>query len=334
MIDFACGIRGMGFSLPTTELPVAELASKAGLPDIVVQFAGARTVRQATPGESPSSLAIEAARRALDRADMTAADIDLVLWCGAAVPDHLMPTSAGLIHHALGCSHAQAFDVAQGCATMVTGLQVAHGLMALDPACRTALLAGGDTWGSFTLHHNADSVFFGDAGGALVVQASYPHLRPLSYHSLTRGDYYGLWTIDAGGACRPASAEALAEGAHIYRCQDPLTAHGPFKEEYVPSLVRTARVALLKAGVNPERIAFLSMVNANLRVLELTCDALGLSRERSSADYLVEYGHFGAPDVFFNIDLALNEGRIHAGDLVLLLTTGIGFFWVAAVLRC
>ena len=76
------------------------------------------------------------------------------------------------------------------------------------------------------------------------------------------------------------------------------------------------------------------MVNANLRVLQLALEALDIPEERSSADYLREYGHFGSQDVFFNLHQALGEGRLHPGEHALLVTTGIGFFWVSAVVRC
>jgi len=331
---FPCGIRGMGFHLPESELEVAQLAREAGVPDIVAQFAGAQTVRCADPHDTPTSLALRAASAALDRAGVDPAEVDLCIWCGAAVPDYLMPTSAGVIQDSLGCERAQAFDVAQGCSALLTGLQVAHGCMALDSGCRTAVLAAGDTWGAFTLHHNADSVFFGDGGGALVIQSGHSRLRPIAYHTLTRGRYRRIWMLEAGGACHPASSETLAQGRHLYRCTDPQTAHGEFKEIYVPTLVEVAGTALRKAGIGPDDVAFFSMVNANLRVLELVCTGLGIPVERSSADYLRTFGHLGSPDVFFNLDQALGQGRLSHGDLVLLLTTGIGFFWVAAVIRC
>ncbi|NLE74772.1 MAG: hypothetical protein GX604_09125 [Actinobacteria bacterium] len=334
MTLFPCGIRGMGFCLPDKKLEVAQLARAAGVPDIVAQFAGARTVRCAGPNDTPTSLALRAATMALDQAAVDPADVDLCIWCGAAVPDYLMPTSAGILQEGLGCGHAQAFDVAQGCSALLTGLQVAHGCMALDSGCRTALLAGGDTWGAFTLHHNADSVFFGDGGGAVVIQSGHPRLQPVAYHSLTRGRYHDIWMLQGGGARHPASPDTLAQGRHIYRCTDPQTAHGAFKEIYVPTLVQVARDALAKAGLEPSDVAFFSMVNANLRVLELVCAGLDIPVEMSSADYLQEFGHLGSPDVFFNLNRALSEGRIGPGDRVLLLTTGIGFFWVAAIIRC
>lgn len=334
MTVFPCGIRGLGFYLPEAELSVPALAQQAGLPDIVARFAGARTVRQADPSDTPSSLAILAARKALESAGVSAQDIDAVIWCGAAVPDYLMPTSAGLIQHALGIGHIQAFDVAQGCAAMLTALQVAHGLMALDSACRTVLVAGGDKWGAFTHHHNADSVFFGDAGGAFVLQAHHQSLQPIAYHTLTRGEYQPLWLLEAGGARTPASALTVAQGRHIYKCHDPATAHGAFKEIYVPTLVDVAKTTLTKAGLGVSDIAFFSMVNANLRVLELTSAGLGIPIERTSASYLEEFGHLGAPDVFFNVQRAIEDDRLQPGDHVLLLTTGIGFFWVSAVIKC
>jgi 3-oxoacyl-[acyl-carrier-protein] synthase III len=324
----------MGFYLPDAKIRVDALAAAAGVPEKVVEYAGARTVREAPPEVFPVEMALRAARGALQEAELDASDLDAVLWCGAAVPEHVMPNTAGLLQHRIGAGMAQAFDVGQGCAAMLTGLHVACALLAFEHARRSVLLATGDKWTAFTLHHNADSVFFGEGGGAVVLRRGHRRLVPVAFHTIADGRFYDLWRIPAGGVVTPASSETVAAGAHVYRCMDPETAHGEFQANYVPTIVESIRSVLKKAGIRADQVAFVSMVNANLRVLQLVLEALNIPEERSSADYLREFGHFGSQDVFFNVHQALAEGRLRPGDFAVLLTTGVGFFWVSAVIRC
>ncbi len=330
---FACGLAGFGFYLPEKEVPVLDLAKKAGIPDIVARFAGARTVREAAPGELPSDMAIAAARRALADAVLPPDEIDLIIYCGAGLPDYIIPQTSGHIQHALGASRAFAFDFVQGCSGMLSALQTAKGYLALGEGIDTVLLVSGDKWSQFTRFHAADSVFFGDGGGAVVVSKQSSHFVPLAFHIITDGTYYDLWRVETGGIRHPLTPGALEKGLHLYDCRDRDRAHGPFKEIYVPTIVRGIRKALKKAGVSPRDIAFFDMVNANLKVLEVVAAALEIPMDRTSGDYLKTYGHFGSHDVFFNLDLARREGRIKKGDIVVLQSTGVGFTWSCAVLR-
>lgn len=233
---------------------------------------------------------------------------------------------------------------------MLTGLWAATSFLAFDSSLQHVLLLGADRWSSFTSHQVCDSVFFGDGGGAVVVSRGDHPLRLLAYEGITRGEFSDLWRLDGGGirarvarehpagavgsATRPTNEHVAAAGDDIYRVVDPERAHGEFKEIYVPGILDSIRGALRRAALQPEDIDFVSMVNANLRVLQVVLGELGIPEERSSADYLREFGHFGAPDVFFNLFLAQDQGRVRPGNRVLLVSTGIGFHWVAAVVEC
>ncbi len=344
------GITGMGFYLPDERIPLSDLAEQSGTPSRVAEYAGASSVRRAAADVFPVDMAVGAARSALERAQVRAADLGLVLWCGAAVPEYLMPTTAGAAQAALGADGAHGFDVAQGCAAMLTGLWAASSFLAFDPSLQHVLLLGADRWSSFTRHQVCDSVFFGDGGGAVVVSRGDHPLRLLAYQGITRGEFSDLWRLDGDGVRarvareRGAGPEGGAAGLQTegtagvdvdhYRVVDPERAHGEFKEIYVPVILDSIRGALRRAALGPNDIHFVSMVNANLRVLQVVLGELGIPEERSSADYLRRFGHFGAPDVFLNLFLAMEQGRVQPGDRVLLVSTGIGFHWVAAVVEC
>jgi len=328
-----CGIAAMGFYLPEKEVPLLDLAEKAGIPSFVAEFAGAKTVREAAADESPSQMAIRAAKIALQDGDIDPREIDLIIYCGAGVPDHILPPSGGKVQAAISADRAMTFDLVQGCGGMLTGMQIAKAQIALDEGCNTVMLVTGDKWSQFTHHHAADSVFFGDGGGAVVIRKNHLRLQPVASEVVSKGEYNDLWGIPAGGLSLPASSETLSQDLHIYKCIDPERARHEFKEIYIPMMVEVVSGALKKAGIKPDEVAFFSMVNANLKVQELLLSQLGIPMERSSEKYLQKFGHFGSQDIFFNLDLAVREEKISKGDYIVMLTTGIGFSWGCAVIK-
>ncbi|MBW1644823.1 MAG: hypothetical protein JRJ56_00600 [Deltaproteobacteria bacterium] len=328
-----CGIAGLGFYLPAKKVPVLELAARAGIPEFVARFVGAETVREAEPAMLPTDMAIRAAAAALENAGLGPEEIDLIIYCGAGLGDYILPPSAGRIQDGIKAKNAACFDLGQGCGGMLTGLEVARGQLALGDGCETVLLVTGDKWSAFTEHHAADAVFFGDGGGAVIVRRGHQRLQPLTGHQVARGEYHDLWGIRAGGLRHPASAATVAANEHLYRCLDPQRARHEFKEIYLAVMLATVRETLEKAGLRSADIAYFSMVNANLKVQELLLEQLEIPLARSSAAYLRQYGHFGSQDIFFNLDLAIRDGRLQPGDLIVMLTTGIGFSWVCSLIR-
>ena len=333
MINSECGIAAMGFYLPEKEIPLLDLAEKAGIPAFVAEYAGARTVREAAADELPSQMAIKAAEAALQNSDIDPKEIDLLIYCGAGIPDYILPPSAGKVQDAIGANQAITFDLAQGCCGMLTGMQIAKAQINLNEGYDTVMLVTGDKWSQFTHHHAADSVFFGDGGGAVIIKKDHPELHPLASNIISKGEYYDLWCVQAGGLQHPASSETLRQDMHTYQCIDPERARHEFKEIYVPVMLKTVLKAMRKAGIKREHVAFFSMVNANLKVQELLLSQLDIPLERSSAPYLQRFGHFGSQDIFFNLDLAVQDQKISKGDYIVMLTTGIGFTWGSAVIK-
>ena len=109
-----CGISGMGFYMPEKKILVKELAEKSGIPEFVAEALGAETVREAADNEFPSDMAVKAARKAVEDSMMNPLELDVIIYCGAGVPDHIIPDTAGKIQHEVGAKNALAFDISQG----------------------------------------------------------------------------------------------------------------------------------------------------------------------------------------------------------------------------
>lgn len=323
----------MGFYIPEKEISIKELAEKSGIPEFVVDALGAETVREAAVGEYPSDMAIKAALDALEKGDVDPLDIDTIIYCGAGVPDYILPHTAGKIQHAIGADNAFAFDISQGCCGMLTAVQLAKGYISLNEGIKNVMLVAGDKWSQFTRFHSADSVFFGDGGGAAILTRGHDDFSPLSTEIITRGEFHDLWCVKAGALCHPASKETLKSDMHTYVCLDIERARNEFKDIYIPGLLNAVYGALKKCSLKPSDISYFDMVNNNLKVQTIILKKLGLSVEASSASYLQKFGHFGGQDIFLNLYMAVKDKKINKGDIIVMLTAGIGFSWGSAVFQ-
>jgi len=328
-----CGVSGMGFYMPEKEVSIKKLAEQSGIPEFVVEALGATTVREAGEDEYPSDMAIKAARDALEKGDIDPIDIDIIIYCGAGVPDYIMPHTAGKVQHAIGADKAFCFDVSQGCCGMLTAIQIARGYFSLNEGITNIMLVAGDKWSQFTRFHSADSVFFGDGGGAAIITRGHDELFPLSTEIITKGEFYDLWCIQAGALRYPASEETIKKDMHTYVCTDRERARHEFKDLYIPVLLQAVRDALKKCGLSPSDVSYFDMVNNNLKMQKAILKELGISVDDSSARYLQRFGHFGAQDIFLNLDMAVREKKIKKGDIIVMVTAGIGFSWGSAVFQ-
>lgn len=117
---------------------------------------------------------------------------------------------------------------------MLTAVQLAKGYIALNEGINNVMLVAGDKWSQFTRFHSADSVFFGDGGGAVILGKDHEKLSLLGTKVITRGDFHDLWWVQAGALKQPASEETLKKGMHIYLCSDIEWARSEFKEIFLP----------------------------------------------------------------------------------------------------
>ena len=320
------GIAGFGFYLPEKEISVKELGKKAGLPEVVVEYIGAEKVREASESELPSDMAVKAAMNAIENASVNPKEIDLIINCPAGLQDYVLPPVSGKIQHETGALNAVCFDIQQGCCGMLTALEIAYSYI-LSGRYNTILLVSSDKWSAYTEHHTAEAVMFGDGAGAAVVKKNTENFIIKDFLFKTAGKYFNLYGIERGGV------KSIEKGDIFYKCLYPDIARKEFKNIYISSFPEISEKILNKNGLKSENIKFLSMVNANLKLLEVVAGELNIDMFRTCKEYLVKYGHVGGFDIFFNILKGVEDGKINKGDTILLLNAGIGFTWGASLIQ-
>ncbi len=321
------GIKGFGFYIPEKRVSAKELGKNAGMHEKVIEYIGIDTVSEANEKELPSEMGVKAAEKAIKDANITPLQIDVIINCPAGLQDYIIPPISGYIQDKIGAKNAYCFDIVQGCCGMMTGLQIAKNFILSNDA-NTVLLISSDKWSAYTNYHSAEAVIFGDGAGAIIVNNNCENFFIKDFVFKTEGKFYNLYGIKEGGV------KNLEVKSQIkYECLDIEMARGDFKKIYMPSFLEVIKKLLNKNRLKISDISYISMVNANLKLLEIICSELNFSLEKTSADYLKEWGHIGGFDIFFNIRLAEKDGKIKKGDKIILLNAGIGFTWGACLIQ-
>ncbi len=300
-------ITGWGTALPDTVVTNADLEARLDTTDEwIVTRSG---IRERRIGGTVSSLAIDAGRRALERAGLAPAQVDLLVLA-TCTPDLAVPATSAAVHYALGLSGG-AFDVNAACSGFVYALVATHGVVSAGAAHRARLI-GADCVSLLTdPDDRATAVLFADGAGAVVLEAS---------------DTDGLLAVDLGidGSAHdlltcPHGGYMAMEGKEVFR-------------RAVRATVESAVNALERAKLTPDDIALFVPHQANLRIIEAAATRLGIPMEHVAV-VVDRTGNTSSASVPLALADAADAGRLHAGDNVLMSGFGAGMAWASTVIR-
>ncbi len=320
-------VTGWGKCLPERILTNDDLAKRVDTSDEWIKArTGIAARRIAGTRESTASLAVHAARHALSVARLAPQKLDLII-VATATPEHLFPATACLVQDALGSSHAAAFDLSAGCSGFIYALSLAAQLIE-SGAQRNVLVIGSETLSRVINWRDRNTcVLFGDGAGAVVLQAAQGSGGVLASVLGADGSGADLLTIPAGGSKHPASTSSVLNGEHYI--------HMDGREVYrfaTRIIARASREALEAAGLDIDKVALFIPHQANIRIIESAAKELGVPRERVYVN-LQRYGNTSAASIPIALCEAVEEGRLGAGDHVVLVGFGAGLTWGATVLR-
>jgi 3-oxoacyl-[acyl-carrier-protein] synthase-3 len=317
-------IIGTGSYLPQRILTNAELAARVDTSDEwIIERTGIRQRHIAAEGEFTSDLGTEAARKALNNAGLSADDIDLIV-VATATPDQTFPACATVIQHKLGMIHGVAFDVAAVCSGFLYALTVADALLTTG-AHKRALVIGAETFSRLLdWEDRTTCVLFGDGAGAVVLSAetaagTSSDTGILSHRLHSDGRYNDLLYVDGGPGSTGTTGKLRMKGREVFR-------------HAVTNLAAVMGETLEAAGLAASDVAWVVPHQANLRILEATAKKLGLPIERVVVT-VDRHANTSAASVPLALDVAVQDGRIQSGDLLLLEAMGGGFTWGAAAVR-
>jgi 3-oxoacyl-[acyl-carrier-protein] synthase-3 len=318
-------ITGTGSYLPPRKLSnadlVAELAA-TGLEtsdDWIVERTGIRARHFVADGIFSSDLAFEAAKNALQAANRSAQDVDLII-VATSTPDMVFPSTACILQNKLGANGGIAFDLQAVCTGFVYALSVADSMIK-SGAANCALVVGAEVFSRILdFKDRTTCVLFGDGAGAVVLEASdTPGILASDLHA--DGKHVGILCVPghvAGGAVSGDPVLKM-DGQAVFKLA-------------VGVLEDAARAALSKAGKTENDIDWMIPHQANIRIMQSTAKKLKLPMDKVIVT-VDQHGNTSAASIPLALDYGVRSGKIKHGQTLLLEGVGGGFTWGAVILN-
>ncbi len=319
-------ITGTGHALPEgpgTLVTNADLEGRLDTSDAWIRERTGIRQRHVAPADARTSdYAVAAARAAIERAGIAAPDIDLVI-VATATPDDTFPATATQVQAELGIARGAAFDVAAVCSGFVYALTVADAMLRVGPH-RRALVIGAELFSRILdWEDRATAVLFGDGAGAVVLEARSPNEAQgrgiLASRLHADGRFRALLHVDGGPGSTGTVGKLRMQGREVFR-------------HAVQNLATVTAEVLDDAGLTAADIDWVVPHQANARILEATARKLGVPMDRVVVT-VGDHANTSAASVPLALDVAVRDGRIRTGQLLLLEAMGGGFTWGAVLLR-
>ena len=318
-------VLGCGSYLPEQVVTNAQLAARIDTSDEwIVQRTGIRERHIAAEGEFTSHLAIKAAQAALTDAGVDAQSIELIVLA-TSTPDNTFPATAVAVQHGLGINHGAAFDLQAVCSGFVFALATADNFLRTG-AFKRALVIGAETFSRILdWNDRGTCVLFGDGAGAVVLEAQEQPGRAatdrgiVTTHLRSDGRHKAKLFVDGGPSSTQTVGHLRMEGREVFK-----HAVGMITDVIVDAFNAT--------GLTAEDIDWFVPHQANKRIIDASAHKLHIAPQKVVLTVDL-HGNTSAASIPLALNVAVKDGRIKKGDLVLLEAMGGGFTWGAVLLR-
>jgi 3-oxoacyl-[acyl-carrier-protein] synthase-3 len=249
---------------------------------------------------------------------MSATDIDLIILA-TATPDQTFPASATIVQHALGCNGGVAFDVAAVCSGFLYAFSIAESMIRAGSA-HNALVIGAETFSRILdWEDRTTCVLFGDGAGAVVLSGEVGTRGALATKLHADGQHNALLYVDGGPSTTGTVGKLRMKGREVFR-------------HAVTNLTNVLHEVLAATELTPADIDWVVPHQANARIIEATAKKLALDPSKVVLT-VDQHANTSAASVPLALDIAVRDGRIQKGDIVVLEAMGGGFTWGASIVR-
>ena len=317
-------VMGVGSYLPARRVTNSDMEKMVDTTDdCIVQRTGIRARHLAAEGETTSMLATKAALAALKNASLQAEDIDLII-VATATPDYTFPSTATQVQAALGITHGAAFDVAAVCSGFVYGVTIADKFL-ISGSHKRALVIGAETFSRILdWKDRTTCVLFGDGAGAMVLEAregegSVKDRGVLTTHLRSDGRHREKLYVDGGPSTTGTAGHLRMAGREVYR--------------HAVSMVTDVMVdAFAATHTTAADLDWFVPHQANERIIDASAEKLGIDPAKIVKTVSM-HGNTSAASIPLALATAVADGRIKAGQLVMIEAMGGGFTWGSALIR-
>ncbi len=308
-------IAGTGSYLPAKILSNKDLEKMIDTTDEwIFTRTGIRERHIAAEGEFTSDLAFEAAKNAIAAANIEAGDIDLII-VATTTPDKIFPSVATMVQRKLGIAGCPAFDIQAVCSGFVYALATADNFIKVGSS-KCALVIGAETFARITDYTDrSNCILWGDGAGAVILQASEAQ-GIISTHLHADGNYENMLHVPRKTVGKDT---VLMEGNAVFKMA-------------VNTLDQIVDETLTANGMQKSDIDWLVPHQANIRILQATAKKLDMSMDRVVVT-VGEHGNTSAASIPLALDVAVRDGRIKRGEIILMEAFGGGFTWGSALIK-
>ena len=327
MVEFYGAITGWGFYAPPHVVTNHDLEATLDTSDEwIVQRTGIRQRHIAGADETTSTMAVKASISALAKAQLPSSELDLILIATSS-PDYFTPPVSSLVQAALNAHNTPAMTIVTGCTGFAYALVTAEQFIRTG-AYRNILVVGVELLSRFVnWQDRSTSVLFGDAAGAVVIQATAKPCGVLGYALGSDGSNYQHIIMPSGGSARPFGADVLAEGSHY------LLMNGREVFKFATRIFAPAsNQALAMAGKTIDDVDWIIPHQANLRIIQAASKDMGVPMDRFIVN-IDRYANTSAASIPLALAENIDCGRIKSTDTLLLVSFGAGMTWAAAVMQ-
>ncbi len=310
-------IAGTGSYLPEKVLTNADLEHMVDTTDEwIFSRTGIRERHIVADNEFTSDLALQAAYKAIESAGIKADDIDLII-VATTTPDKIFPSTACILQRKLGVSGCPAFDVQAVCSGFVYALATADNFIKAG-AAKCALVIGAESFSRITdWTDRGNCILWGDGAGAVILQASHePGI--ISTHLHADGSYENMLHVPRKNDMN-SSDTVVMEGNGVFKVA-------------VNTLDAIVDETLSANGMQKSDIDWLVPHQANIRILQATAKKLSMSMDRVVVT-VDKHGNTSAASIPLALDVAVRDGRIKRGEIILMEAFGGGFTWGSALIK-
>ena len=327
-IPLRARISSLATYVPPRVLTNAELEKMVNTSDEwILQRTGIRERHIVDEGVATSDLAAEAAKRALAKAGLTAADIDFIV-VATTTPDTLFPSTACRVQDKIGATSAWGFDLFAACSGFTYALTTAAHLV-MSGGSKRALVIGADVMSSIIDYTDRTTcVLFGDGAGAAIVEATdEPGIGMLDFENYIDGNGGEALCMPAGGSLRPASKETVDQRMHYVK-QD---GQAVFRFA-VRNTEEACRRIMERNNVSADDVALFISHQANRRIIMSAAEKLGVPPEKVIIN-IERFGNTTAATIPLALNDAIEQNRVKKGDLLVLVSVGAGYTVGSVLMR-
>src|SRR5690625_3258251 len=303
----------------------ADLAKKTGIPEqIIIEKFGLYQKHIADIDMHVSDLAIEAARPIVEQVNPLS--IDVIIYFGSPHKDYYVWSVAAKIQHELGAKNAYAFEMMNVSSCFPIALKVAKDMLVSDQSIETILLVGGSKESQIVDYENERSRFmfnFADGGVASLVTRGSSQSEILESAIITDGSFHQDVLVPAGGSKYFSSIDTVKNRSHYIDVINPIDMKERLDRVSINNFGQVMKQAINKSGLTMDKVALLLPLHTKRSMFLELLEIVGITEE--SAIYLDHYGHMSALDPCIGIDIAINQGKVKQGDILLSVSARTGY---------